>query len=196
MSLLHEFCQERDESFIINPISAILDKQLIFENLKLEFPMDMKLIEETKDHKREFTATGYVVNPERTKLLVVFHNKLQRWLPAGGHMEPNELPHEAALREVFEETGVAAKIIVDDPDMGLKGEVDCQIPRPYSVLYQIIPANHKCPEHIHVDFVYAMEAPESELTIQTNEVAKVAWLTKNEILSFYVFILVGCFRRI
>ena len=38
-------------------------------------------------------------------------------------MEPNELPHEAALREVFEETGVVARIVSDDNDMGSNGEV-------------------------------------------------------------------------
>ena len=140
------------------------------------------LVEKTKKLKRDFTATGYVINPARTKLLVIFHNKLQKWLPAGGHMEPNELPHEAALREVFEETGVSARVISDDPDMGLNGKSDCQIPRPYSVLYQIIPQSSKDVEHIHVDFVYAMEAEESELKMQIEEVSRVEWLTKDEIL--------------
>ncbi|MFA5306455.1 MAG: NUDIX hydrolase [Candidatus Babeliales bacterium] len=145
------------------------------------------LIEKTKHLKRDFTATGYVMNPERTKILVIFHNKLQRWLPAGGHIEPNELPHEAALREVFEETGVIARIVNDNPDMGLKGEVDCQIPRPYSVLYQIIPQNNKDIEHIHIDFVYAMEAEESLLKVRIEEVSNVKWLTKDEIFAFDCF---------
>ncbi len=141
------------------------------------------LIEKTKNLKKDFTATGYVINPEKTKILVIFHNKLQKWLPAGGHLQPNELPHHAALREVFEETGVKASIISDDPDMGLSGEFDCQIPRPYSVLYQIIPQTSKDVEHIHVDFVYAMEAEESELKIQIEEVSRVEWLIKDEILA-------------
>ena len=146
------------------------------------------LIEKTKNLRRDFTATGYVINPEKTKLLVIFHNKLQKWLPAGGHMEPNELPHEAALREVFKETGIhTANIISDDPDMGLHGEVDCQIPRPYSVLYQIIPQSKKDIEHIHVDFIYVMESEETELKAQIEEVSKVAWLTKDEILSSNCF---------
>ncbi len=145
------------------------------------------LVEKTKNLRRDFTATGYVTNPERTKLLVIFHNKLQRWLPAGGHMDPNELPHETALREVLEETGVKARVVSDDHNIGLKGEVDCQIPRPYSVLYQIIPQNSKDIEHIHVDFIYAMEAEESELNGRAEEVSKVAWLTKDEILAFDCF---------
>lgn len=140
------------------------------------------LTHRTKNHRKDFTATGYVVNPERTKILVIFHNKLQKWLPAGGHMEPNELPHETAIREVFEETGIKVKIISDDHDMKMSGENDCQIPRPYAILYQLIPANSKDIEHIHIDFIYAMEAKESELNPKLDEVSKIAWLTKEEIL--------------
>jgi ADP-ribose pyrophosphatase YjhB (NUDIX family) len=153
------------------------------------------LVERTQHFRKDFTATGYVVNPSKTKLLVVFHNKLQRWLPAGGHLEPNELPHVAALREVFEETGVRARIVSDDPDMGIMGAAECQIPRPYSVLYETIPQSSKDVEHIHVDFVYVMEAEEAELTAQLEEVAMVAWLTKDEILASATFDSVKGFVR-
>lgn len=139
------------------------------------------LIEKTKHLRKHFTATGYVTNCGRTKILVIFHNKLQKWLPAGGHIEPNELPHETALREVFEETGIYARLIKDDPDMGLKGAVDCQIPRPYSICYQVIPSNNKDSEHIHIDFIYVMEAEESELKIDLNEISKAKWMNKDEI---------------
>lgn len=152
-------------------------------------------LQKTKNHRKDFTATGYVVNPERTKILVIFHNKLQKWLPAGGHMEPNELPHEAALREVFEETGIMAEIITDDYDMNLSGENDCQIPRPYAVLYQLIPESPKDIEHIHIDFIYAMEAEESELNAKLDEVSNIAWLTKEEILNSECFDSVKGFVR-
>ena len=147
----------------------------------------MMLVEKTKNLKRDFTATGYVINPTKTKILVVFHKKLQKWIPAGGHIEPNELPHEAALREVFEETGVSAQILSDDPDIELNGIIDCQIPRPYSILYQVIPQSSKDQEHIHVDFIYTMMAAESELKISSTEVTDVKWLTKNEILALNCF---------
>lgn len=34
--------------------------------------------------KKQFTATGYVVNPSRTRLLMIFHRGLGRWLPPEG----------------------------------------------------------------------------------------------------------------
>lgn len=153
------------------------------------------LIERTKNLKRDFTATGYVVNPERTKLLVVFHNKLQKWLPAGGHLELNELPHEAAIREVFEETGIVARIISDEYDMGLQGDVECQIPRPYCVLYEVIPKTHKDVEHVHVDFIFAMEAEEVSPKEQVKEVSDVQWLTKEHILASNSFESVKSFAK-
>ncbi len=164
-----------------------LTKKIIPSRFNSCLDNKIALLDKTKALKKQFTSTGYVVNPNRTKLLVIFHNKLQKWLPAGGHVESNELPHEAAIREVFEETGVEARIISDDPDMGLSGVVDCQIPRPFSILYQIIPESRKDVEHIHVDFVYAMEAEESELKMQEEEVSRVEWLTKEEILKFDCF---------
>jgi ADP-ribose pyrophosphatase YjhB (NUDIX family) len=33
-------------------------------------------------------------------VLLVYHRKLAMWLPPGGHVEPNELPDDAAVREV------------------------------------------------------------------------------------------------
>ena len=153
------------------------------------------LIQKTKNLRRDYTATGYVMNPERTKILVVFHNKLKKWIPAGGHVEPNELPHDAALREVFEETGVHAHIISDGPDMALNNEVDCQLPCPCSVVYEVIPQSPKDVQHIHVDFIYVMEAEESVVNAQLQEVSQVSWLTKNEILASDCFDAVKGFVR-
>ncbi len=70
---------------------------------------------------RDFTVAVFVVH--RDRVLLHFHQKLQRWLPPGGHIEPNELPDEAALREVMEETGVACRLTggtrmtYDDPSL-------------------------------------------------------------------------------
>ncbi|MBP7768546.1 NUDIX domain-containing protein [Candidatus Woesebacteria bacterium] len=50
------------------------------------------------------TAAGVLVWEE--KVLLVKHKKLGIWLNPGGHVEADELPHHAAEREFFEETGV------------------------------------------------------------------------------------------
>jgi 8-oxo-dGTP pyrophosphatase MutT (NUDIX family) len=53
------------------------------------------------------TAAGCLIHDG--KILLVKHKKLGFWLNPGGHLEPNELPHQAAEREFFEETGIRVK---------------------------------------------------------------------------------------
>ena len=52
---------------------------------------------------RHFTSTGYIVSKGR--VLLHWHPKIKAFLPPGGHVEINEDPVQAVLREVKEETG-------------------------------------------------------------------------------------------
>ena len=52
--------------------------------------------------KRHFTASGYVVF--ESKILLHWHKKVKAYLPPGGHIEENEDPVQAVLREIKEET--------------------------------------------------------------------------------------------
>lgn len=54
------------------------------------------------------TASAFLFH--QNKVLLVKHQKLQQWLGPGGHIEQNELPHEAAIREFLEETGLKIEI--------------------------------------------------------------------------------------
>ncbi len=45
------------------------------------------------------------------KVLLHRHRKLGTWLPPGGHIEKDELPDDAAVREVGEETGVRVELV-------------------------------------------------------------------------------------
>ena len=58
-----------------------------------------------------FATSGFIVNSDSTKVLMVYHKKLDTWVIPGGHLEPNEYPADGAVREVFEETGVHARLI-------------------------------------------------------------------------------------
>ncbi|MEA2056232.1 MAG: NUDIX domain-containing protein [Patescibacteria group bacterium] len=56
-----------------------------------------------------YTSAGMLI--ENEKILLIKHRKLKMWLCPGGHLEEEELPHQAAEREFFEETGVKVKAI-------------------------------------------------------------------------------------
>lgn len=93
---------------------------------------------------RHFTVAVFVVHAGR--VLLHFHRKLGRWLPPGGHVEENELPDDAALREVLEETGVRARLV------GARG-LPIREPRQL-----VVPAGIQLedivPGHQHIDLVY------------------------------------------
>lgn len=58
---------------------------------------------------RDFVATVYIVRDG--KALFNFHQHLKKFIPAGGHIEENELPDECAIREAKEETGFDIELI-------------------------------------------------------------------------------------
>lgn len=96
---------------------------------------------------RDFTVAVFVVHHDR--VLLHKHRKLGLWLPPGGHIEPNELPDEAALREVEEESGLVVELVgprgieIDDPD------APRQLVRPEGVQVENI-----SPGHQHIDLIY------------------------------------------
>jgi 8-oxo-dGTP pyrophosphatase MutT (NUDIX family) len=55
-----------------------------------------------------FTVSGCLIVEDR--ILLVKHRKAGVWLTPGGHLEPNELPHQGAEREFLEETGISVKV--------------------------------------------------------------------------------------
>jgi len=96
---------------------------------------------------RDFTVAVLVVRDQR--ILLHWHAKLGRWLPPGGHIEPDELPDEAALREVMEETGVEAKLVSTPLNpINLPGQPR-QLARPLGIQLADIG-----PDHQHIDLVY------------------------------------------
>ncbi len=64
---------------------------------------------------RHLTVTGFLVHDGR--VLLHWHRRNQLWLPMGGHIEANEDPIEAVLREVAEEAGVGAEVLPTVPPL-------------------------------------------------------------------------------
>ncbi len=120
---------------------------------------------------RHFVATVYVVNDGAVALHE--HEKLDMWLPAGGHIDRDELPHEAALRETREETGLDVELIAPEDD--LDSATATSIPKPQHFLLEDINICDGQVGHQHIDFIYYGHAPTREIAPGPDETAAEAW---------------------
>ncbi len=99
--------------------------------------------------QRHFTVTGFVVHQGST--LLHWHPKVKMWLPPGGHIEANEDPVQAVVREIKEETGVLAEVVPTGPVIDL--EYPTQVAAPYTIMVEDIDDPVQGFHH-HIDMIY------------------------------------------
>lgn len=116
--------------------------------------------------KRELVASCYILSKD-LKTLLIFHKKLKKWLPPGGHSDENELPHETALREVKEETGLTVNLIDTGPLLIDEWNAH-SIPRPFLCLLENIPAYGTNPQHQHIDMIFIGKIDETSHEIESS----------------------------
>ena len=115
-----------------------------------------------------FTASMWAVNKQRTKTLMVHHNRYHSWSWIGGHADGMENLCEVALKELQEETGVKHAHLVSDEVLSLEtltcgGHMRKEI---------------WVPSHLHFNLTYLAEVDESEeLISQEDENSAVQWWT-------------------
>ena len=113
------------------------------------------------------TASGLVIN--NGKVLLIFHPFIKRWFQPGGHIDDGEMPIEAAIREVYEETGFVC--VPDSKDL-----------EPIDIDIHEIPANPKKGEdtHLHIDLLYCLRVSSQE---QSTEDLACAWISFDQVES-------------
>jgi 8-oxo-dGTP pyrophosphatase MutT (NUDIX family) len=104
------------------------------------------------------TGSAVLMDASRSMLLLIWHEKLGRWLQPGGHCEPDQDVdvQATALRELVEETGL--------PESSLR----LVLAQPFDVDVHPIPARKHEPDHWHYDVRFLFElAGELDLTSTT-----------------------------
>jgi len=89
------------------------------------------------------TASGLIIQDDN--VLLIFHPFIKSWFQPGGHIDEGETPLQAAIREVYEETGLVC-------------ELDPKHIEPIDIDIHEIPANLKKGEgaHLHIDLLYKL----------------------------------------
>lgn len=127
----------------------------------------------TRENKRaHFTASAWVLNPEKTKVLMIYHNIYDSWAWMGGHADGEENLLAVAEREAKEESGIS-KIRPLSEDI-------------LSIEIVTVSGHEKrgeyVPSHLHLNVTYLFEAPEEQdLTIKPDENSGVMWIPLDDI---------------
>jgi 8-oxo-dGTP pyrophosphatase MutT (NUDIX family) len=95
--------------------------------------------------KIDFTVAIFIVH--EGKILVIHHRKLDKWLPLGGHIELDEEPEQAALREAKEESGLDVELLGERPPTTSPGTRALIAPR-YLDIHRISDT------HEHIGMIY------------------------------------------
>ena len=119
------------------------------------------------------TASAWVVNKERSKVLMIYHNIYNSWSWLGGHADGETDLLAVAVREVKEEAGITNVRPVSDEIFSLESlTVDGHVKKGRYVS-----------SHLHLNVTYLLEADSEEaVSVKVDENSGVAWFTPGEAL--------------
>ena len=138
----------------------------------------LKLLSESGDiSKRDslpfhLTASAWVVDPERTKVLMAYHNLYRSWAWLGGHADGNYDLAAVAEKEAWEESGLTHARLVS--------------PEILSLEILTVSGHEKkgqyVPSHLHLNCTYLLEAdPDAPVRIKPDENSQVGWIDFDDI---------------
>lgn len=116
--------------------------------------------------KIDFTVAIFVVYDG--KVLLIHHRNLNKWLPVGGHVELDEDPETAALREAKEESGLDVELLGERPPTTEPGTRALIAPR-YLDIHRITDT------HQHIGMMYWARPKHGTLTLSTSEHHDIRW---------------------
>ena len=116
--------------------------------------------------KIDFTVAIFVVRQEQ--VLLVHHRKMNRWLPLGGHIELDEDPETAALREAQEESGLDVELVGERPPTSGDGTRALIAPR-FLDIHRITDT------HEHIGLIYWARPRSGEVACALDEHYEIRW---------------------
>lgn len=137
--------------------------------------------------QKEFVASVmFLADTTPQKVLFVHHKKYDLWLQPGGHIEPDENPIQAAIREAEEETGIDISPFLQPGER--IDEYAFPFPAPAFMVEEKIPPYGDTPEHFHLDMVYVIHLPDVvEARLEIDKANDIGWFTREEARNLKTF---------
>lgn len=123
---------------------------------------------------RHLTVAVFVVYEDKT--LLHWHKKHAMWLPVGGHVDPNESPCEAAVRETKEEAGLDVELFVPRGVIWDEAKDVRKLIAPVHMQNETIG-----PDHEHVDCIFYARARTFDLQPLPGETPQLDWCNAAEL---------------
>ncbi len=120
------------------------------------------------------TASAWVVNPARSRVLMAYHNIYNSWSWLGGHADGERDLLGVALREVCEESGIVRVRPLSPEIFSMEAlTVDGHVKRGEYVS-----------SHLHLNFTYLLEADEDQpLRVKADENSNVRWFALDDAIA-------------
>ena len=161
--------KENLEKFVPYNEQEETDKRIMLKYLK-----DFDDVLTRQNEYGHFTSSAFILNKERTKLLMIYHKIYNSWAWTGGHSDGDNDLLYVAMKEAKEETGIKnVRPISEDI---------------YSIEIVTVDGHEKrgkyVGSHVHLNVTYLLEADENEeIHIKEDENSGVKWVPIDEVLN-------------
>lgn len=188
-SMYEIYSREKEKQYGVLGIRIKIDIEKLKNNIEMFVPyneqeeVDRKIMlkyindfDDTLTRQNEyghFTSSAFVINKERTKILMIYHKIYNSWAWTGGHSDGDNDLLYVAMKEAKEETGIK--------------NVTPILENIYSLELINVNGHEKrgkyVGSHVHLNVTYLLEADENEgIHIKEDENSGVKWVPINEVL--------------
>jgi 8-oxo-dGTP pyrophosphatase MutT (NUDIX family) len=115
----------------------------------------------------------------KNKILLMEHRKLGGWFYTGGHVNPGEIPEDAAMREAKEESGLDVEIVNCGKERTVSGVNRAKGP----LCIGLMTYNYKSGRHLHYEIFFLARPKNGIKGLKRNrkESLDMGWFSKREL---------------
>lgn len=150
------------------------EQEEVEKRIMLNYIKDFDDVLTRQNEYAHFTSSAFILNKERTKILMIYHNIYKSWAWTGGHSDGDSNLLNVAIKEAKEETGIQKVIPITD--------------KIYSLEIINVNGHEKrgryVGSHVHLNVTYLLEADENEeIRVKEDENSGVKWIAISEVLN-------------